>query len=97
LFWGNECAFILFYFKIILLKGKGVEVNVFFSPLDIGRRKGRGFFFIVEWVGRGSRFFFFSYVERGWEGEGVGFFFAISLWVGWGRVGLINLILAKIN
>jgi hypothetical protein len=68
-----------FFFFFWLLRGRGVEVNVFFClHLTCWRRKGKGkgwfflkfCFFIVEWLGTGGTWkgFFHKYVEGGWEG-----------------------------
>jgi hypothetical protein len=49
-----------FFFFFFLLKGRGVEVNVFFFPRYMKRWKeegGKGF--IVEWLGTGGQRFFF--------------------------------------
>ncbi len=69
-----------FFIKfILLLRGRGVQVNVFFFVLYLtcGRRRGRGlsffsnFFFIVEWLRRGVKVFLILYMLKG-DGRGRG-------------------------
>ncbi len=61
LFKGSGCALIFFLF-FLLLKGRGVEVNVFFPP-SFNMWKGVNcfilIFFIVEWLGIGGQGFLF--------------------------------------
>jgi hypothetical protein len=62
---GKGCALIFFLYFFFLLRGRGVEVNVFFPPRYMKRWKEEGgkgyifilemFFFIVERLGRGRR------------------------------------------
>jgi hypothetical protein len=58
------------------------------------------FFFIVEWLGRGGRGFFSFDMLKG-DGRGRGLIFLYKFNMDGGgegfKVGLINLILAKIN
>ncbi len=81
LFAGRRCAFIYLFWFLLLLNGRGVEVNVFFSPsFDMCQEEGKGVTFFIKfffrpWVARegGQGFLFFRYVEGGWEGDEVDF------------------------
>ncbi len=66
------------------MKGKGVQVNVFFfpPPFDMWKEEGKGVFFFLKLFFHclmaregGSWVFFNIYVEGEWEGEGVEFFY----------------------
>jgi hypothetical protein len=64
---GKGCK-LIFYFYFLLLKGRGVEVNVFFLPsFDMWKEEGKGMIFIYFLIlffhcgvarDRGSRTFF---------------------------------------
>jgi hypothetical protein len=105
LFRGEGVWLDFFIKNLLLLKGHGAEVNVFFFfHLTYGRRRGGGlisfkfFFFIVEWLGKGGGCSFsFDLLKGDGRGRGLTSFYKFIEGGGGHKVGLRVLILAKIN